>query len=110
MKIAVIGDRQTTSGFALLGIKRTRTPETALETEETLEAYRKDPDTGVIIIQEQYAEIARSTVRRMQRDTKMVPLIVEIPGAEGSATGGDDFLSMVQKTVGTTLRKEEEEK
>ena len=85
---AVIGDRELVTGLRLAGISKFFLIEDGREIREevrkALTSLIEEPDTGVIIIQEDYLEHVSDMVNKV-RDTKMpTPVIIEVPAKSGT--------------------------
>ena len=63
-KIAVIGDRDTVTGFRMVGVRESTIPSTADETRKALLDYFRDPRMGLIIITEPLAEKEKNSPPR----------------------------------------------
>ena len=105
MKVAVIGDRYTVTGFAVLGVKKLRIATTPEETEEGLTRFLNDPEVGMIIILDRLAEAVRSVVTGVQSKKRVYPIIIEIPGKEGAIMKEDVIHTMIRKAVGIEMKK-----
>ncbi len=87
LDIAVLGDEDLVSGMRLAGVRRARVVEGgAEEVQRELSALIGDPSVGIIIILEEYAELAADIVRRA-RETKDAPIMVEVPSKHGTRFG-----------------------
>jgi len=98
MKYLVIGDNDTVLGFAYASIAG-RAARTRDETLAALEEARRRKDVGVVIITEDMAAKVRAELDAMRRSQGR-PLIVEIPGPQGPASGRRSLLSVITEAVG----------
>ena len=98
MKFFCIADEDTVRGFQLAGVagQVVTTPD---EAAVALEAATARSDCGVVVISENVASgICRQVeAMRLQRDR---PLIVAIPGPQGSLPGRKSLRRFVQEAVG----------
>ena len=98
MKFFCIADEDTVRGFRLAGIagQVVNTSEQAAAAVETATARA---ECGIIVLSEKVAAGIRRQVEtiRMERER---PLIVEIPGPEGSLPGRKSLRQFVQEAVG----------
>ncbi len=75
-KIAVIGDRDTVTGFRLVGVSECAIPKTPDETRELLYTFFRDPRMGLIIITEPLAGDVEDTI--VELSASPVPVILLI--------------------------------
>lgn len=106
MRFHCIGDAETVRGFRLAGVDG-RVVGNASETAEALAAAVAREDCGIVILTERAAERVRPQVEALQQERRM-PLIVEIPGADGRARGRKSWRQVVQEAVGMSLGPPEE--
>jgi V/A-type H+/Na+-transporting ATPase subunit F len=96
-----IADEDTVRGFRLAGVggKVVTTPE---EAGAALSQAAAQANLGIVILTQQVAAGIRRLVDdfRLERDR---PLLVEIPGPEGSATDGNSLRQVVRSAVGISL-------
>ena len=68
MDIAVIGDQELVSALKLAGIRKTRVIQSdrsaAADIRKALDEYTNDPDVGVIVVLEEFTEMAGQDWRR----------------------------------------------
>ncbi len=88
MQVAVIGDLDLVSALRLAGVRKTRTIEggshTAEQVREALKAYVSDPEVGVVLLLEDYAELADDVVSQHRLSKSVLPVIVEVPPKSGT--------------------------
>lgn len=101
MKFFCIGDEDTVAGFRLAGIEG-QTATTPDQTRTAIEDASTRPDCGVIIITEKLAEGIRHQVEAIRLEREH-PLIVEVPGPEGSLPGRKSLRDFVQEAVGMRI-------
>jgi vacuolar-type H+-ATPase subunit F/Vma7 len=106
MEIALIGDRHTSYGFRLAGIKRTFLIE-ELKTKDMRETLRSlyIGNIGIILITEKAADEIRSALDEVNRFRKgIMPIILEIPDSGGPLVGKiDPMRGLIKRTVGFEL-------
>jgi V/A-type H+-transporting ATPase subunit F len=103
MKIGVVGDFDTVTGFRLAGVKETYDVE---EPEAAVEALKKlmKEDIGVIIITERLADQIRDETEELIEE-KTLPIIVEIPDKKGPIEGkADPIMALIKKAVGVEIK------
>lgn len=100
MKIGVIGDRDTTIGFALSGVKNRITPKDKKEAENALAKFMEDPNIGVIIITEKLAEMLRKEINAWKTRKPLYPVIVEVPDKKGVMEKEDRIEKVIRRAVG----------
>ncbi|HDR72664.1 MAG TPA: hypothetical protein ENN85_01920 [Methanoculleus sp.] len=103
MKVAVIGDMDVTSGFGLIGVHTRFVATRKSEVEAALSACLDDPAMGVIIMLAPLADMVRESLTRI-RNTRVYPLVVEIPGKTAPSHEEDAIARLVGKAVGIPLR------
>ncbi|MDI6888637.1 MAG: V-type ATP synthase subunit F [Methanocellales archaeon] len=106
MKAAVIGDRNMTLGFSLAGVKKMRVAETPRETEEALKHFLVDPEIGIIMLLDSLAESIRPFMNKVQGRKEVYPIVVEVPGKEGSRAI-DPINRLIRKAVGIDVERSE---
>lgn len=101
MKFYCIADEETARGFRLAGVLG-RTVTSPREAAEALAQAAAQPEVGIVILTQQLAGGIREEVDafRFQRDR---PLIVEIPGPEGSLAGRKSLRQLVNSAVGIRI-------
>ncbi len=87
MGIAVIGDEDLVSGMRLAGIGRyhliKEDHDTGEEVRQVLSGLIAEPDVGVIVILEDYAEYVSDLLTQVKEGKKVTPVIVEVPSKRG---------------------------
>lgn len=105
MKIAVVGDRPMITGFALSGVKYSRLALTVEDAESAITGILRDPEVGVVILQDRLGAAARSRVRRQKDEVPLFPVIVEVPGSDGPVSGRVGVQALVHRIVGRPVDK-----
>jgi len=106
MKIVVIGDNTTVTGFRLAGIKQIYVAESIDEAKKALNEAAFDSNVGLIIITERFAEGLRKEISYLT-EGKVIPLIVEIPDKFGPIEEKvDPIKELVKKAVGVEIKFE----
>jgi vacuolar-type H+-ATPase subunit F/Vma7 len=100
MKIAVIGDESLVAGFGLTGVKVARVALTVEAAMTALAEMIRDPEIGVVIIQDRLGAAARRAETGQKGASRLFPVIVEVPGVEGAIPGTDPVQALVQRIVG----------
>ena len=101
-KIAVIGDRDTVTGFRMVGVNEWFTPKSPAETREKLLEYFKDPNMGLIIITEPLAQQVENTVNQLA--SSAIPVVMLIPDRHGTTGAYDTVLKeMIRRAVGIDI-------
>jgi V/A-type H+-transporting ATPase subunit F len=102
-KIAVIGDRDTVTGFRLVGVSECATPKTPEETRELLHEFFRDPSMGLIIITEPLAEEVEDTIVELSQSP--VPVILLIPDRNGTLGTYETVLKeLIRRAVGIEIK------
>lgn len=102
MKISVVGDFNTVTGFRLAGIKEAYEVEEPKKAVETLKELLKK-DIGLIIITERLYDPIREETSELF-EGKTLPVIVEIPDKQGPIEGKTDPIkAIIRKAVGVDI-------
>ncbi|MEE8402923.1 MAG: V-type ATP synthase subunit F [Candidatus Hydrothermarchaeaceae archaeon] len=103
MKIGVVGDFDTVTGFRLAGVREAHEVEEPREGVKILKKLMKE-DVGLIIITERLADQIRDETS-MLMEGKTFPLIVEIPDKRGPIEGKvDPIMALIKKAVGVDIK------
>jgi len=106
MKISVVADHTTVTGFRLAGIKDCHEVEKSEDAKEALKALSKDEDQGIIIITEAIAEKTRTEIDAMT-EGRVTPIVVEIPDSKGPLPEKEDLIrKLVKQAVGIEIKFE----
>lgn len=101
-KIVVIGDRDTATGFQMVGVKDVYIPGTPVETREMLIKNFRNPATGLIIMTEALAETVEDTI--MELSEAPVPVILLIPDRDGTTGTYEAVLKeLIRRAVGIEI-------
>ena len=104
MKIFVIGDGTTVTGFRLAGVTHGFITEDHEEAKKKLLEIVNDRDIGLIILTEKLAEKLREEIKSISEE-RMSPLIVEIPDKFGPIEKKVDPLKeLVKRAVGVEIK------
>lgn len=98
MKFYCIADEHTVRGFRLAGVKG-QVVSSAPQAAAAVEKLVAQPECGILILTETVAAGIRQQVDRLRLERSR-PLIVEIPGPEGSLPGRKSLRQFVQEAVG----------
>ena len=106
MKVVVIGDSTTVTGFKLAGIKQGYVVESIESARKALNEAALNPEVGLIIITERLAQEFRKDISYLT-EGKITPLIVEIPDKFGPIEEKvDPIKELVKKAVGVEIKFE----
>jgi V/A-type H+-transporting ATPase subunit F len=101
-KIAVIGDRDTVTGFRMVGVNKWFTPKSPAETRDKLLEFFRDPHMGLIIITEPLAQQVEDTVNQLAGAP--IPVIMLIPDRHGAIGTHDAVLKeMIRRAIGIEI-------
>jgi V/A-type H+-transporting ATPase subunit F len=101
-QIAVIGDRDTVTGFHMAGIHECYVPEGPQDAREHLLDYFRDPNTGLILITEPIAQSIEDTI--IELSEAPVPVILLIPDRNGSTGTYEAVLrELIRRAVGIEI-------
>jgi len=100
MKIVVIGDSDTVSGFRLGGVTSSYVVKATEPIDAILKELIADEMVGVIAITERVADANRSAIDEVNKGKKAVtPILVEIPDKSGPIVREVDPLKALIKTA-----------
>ncbi len=101
-KIAIIGDRDTVTGFRMVGVRESSVPKEPSETRKVLLDYFRDPRMGLIIITEPLAMQVEDTI--LELSEAPVPVILLIPDRQGSTGAYETVLrELIRRAVGIEI-------
>ena len=98
MKIAVLGDEDTVTGFQFAGIKKSL----LLEKADKRSLAELAEDSGVLIVTEKAMEKFKEQLETLGKQD--FPIIVEIPDKYGTIRR-DKFKQLVKKAIGVELAR-----
>ncbi len=102
-KIAVIGDRDTVTGFQMVGVSEVSVPKDPEETQRALLDYFRNPQMGLIIITEPLAMKVEDTI--LELSEAPVPVILLIPDRLGSTGAYESVLKeLIRRAVGIEIK------
>jgi len=88
MEIAVIGDLELVSALRLAGLRKTYAIQSerhaAEDIRKALSECMSDPEVGVVVMLEEYAEMAGNAVSQYRQGKSVLPVIVEVPSKRGT--------------------------
>ena len=101
MQITIIGHPEAVLGFSLVGIHglAVTTPE---EANQALDTALSTPDTGVILVTEETANLIGPRIDQL-RLRSTIPLVVEIPGPESTESDRPTLGELVFKAIGVKI-------
>ncbi len=103
MKIAVLCDKDTATGFMLAGVKKIYVPDDNLV--KIWNEIKDEEDIAILLITEKIAEDLDKYLKDF-RTRNSVPIIVEIPDKTGHKKDHVDYVShLIKKAVGIEIEK-----
>jgi vacuolar-type H+-ATPase subunit F/Vma7 len=88
LNVAIVGDEDLVNGMRLAGVTRYHVIEDDHDVEEStrkaLNDLIKEPDIGIIAIQENYAEHVQDVIERVKEEKRLTPVIIEVPSKHGT--------------------------
>ncbi len=88
LNIVVIGDKDLLSGLRLAGIREyyliADNQDEREQIRKALEEAVKKPDTGIVVISEDYLKYVEDIVSRVKKGNTAIPVIVEVPSKSGT--------------------------
>jgi len=102
-KIAVIGDRDTTTGVILAGVTYAHVHATKDETLAKLNEFLTSDEIGLILVTHRVAEELGFEFRQMMRTKRLLPLVLRIPDKTGYVPKVDELQETIKRTVGAEI-------
>ncbi len=98
MEYFVLADEDTVLGFRYAGVsgKAVRTPD---EARQALAEQVKQGRAGVILVTDEIANAISAEFNKLRFESR-TPIVVQIPGPEGPATGRQDLLALIREAMG----------
>ena len=88
LEVAVIGDQELVSVLRLAGVRKTHVipgeRNAAEEVRSTLREYVSDQEVGVVVLLEEFADIAGDVVAQIRQSKSVLPVVVEVPSKQGT--------------------------
>lgn len=88
LSIAVIGDEELVNGLRLAGISKCwmirETHSAREEARNALTDLMADPQIGVVVLMEDYAEYVEDLLEQARRGRKLMPIVIEVPSKSGT--------------------------
>ena len=101
-KIAAIGDRDTVTGFRLVGVSECAVPKSPEETRNLLYQFFRDPSMGLIIITEPLAAEVENVIVELSQSP--VPVILLVPDRDGTTGAFEAVLKeLIRRAVGIEI-------
>ncbi len=102
-KIAIVGDRDSVTGFRMVGVRESSIPTTADETRKALLDYFRDPQMGLIIITEPLAMEVEDII--LELSEAPIPVILLVPDRQGSTGAYETVLKeLIRRAVGIEIK------
>lgn len=104
MKISVIGDHSTVTGFRLAGVNEGFEVEDSKEALPILKELFKDKDAGLVVMTEKIYTDVEEEIKRLI-ENRITPMIVAIPDSKGFFEERiDPIRELVRKAVGIEIK------
>ncbi|MDG6219838.1 MAG: V-type ATP synthase subunit F [Candidatus Thermoplasmatota archaeon] len=100
--MAIIGDRETISGFALGGVSMRLIVEDVTQAEEALASVMESGEVAVLLLTPKYGFL-REQIESWREQRPVYPLVVELPPRRGEKRGEDRIVDLVRRAVGVHL-------
>lgn len=101
MKVMIIGHPIAVQGFALVGVQG-QAVTSADEANKALDEALSSEDIGIILITEDVSALIESRMDHLRLHST-VPLVVEIPGPEGTNPDQPSLNAVIQRAIGVKL-------
>lgn len=104
MKICVVGDKDTVTGFRLAGIPKIHVVQNAEELIVVLRQVINEPEIGLVIVSEQLAKNVGKEID-MLMEGRMYPILLQIPGKQGNPEDRmDPIQNAIRRAVGIDIK------
>ncbi|MBN1329823.1 MAG: hypothetical protein JXA54_10145 [Candidatus Heimdallarchaeota archaeon] len=105
MKIVSLTNPQIAMGLRLGGLKECHTISNPDEAGERLLELSKDPETGIIIIDDDIARLHHKLIDNIRSGKRTFPIIVEIQSTEKKeiAEGVDPLKDLIKRAIGVDI-------
>jgi len=107
-KIAVVGDQDTVTGFALAGATYSHIHTAGKETLAKLNEFFASGEIGLVLITHRVAEELGFDFRQMLRTKRLLPLVLRIPDKTGYMPKVDELREIIKRTVGAEIMVKKE--
>ena len=101
MKVMIIGHPIAVQGFALVGVQG-QAVSSADEANKALDEALIAKDIGIILITEDVSALIENRMDQLKLHST-VPLVVEIPGPEGTSPDHPSLNAVIQRAIGVKL-------
>ncbi len=101
MKLMVVGNQEAVLGFSLAGVSGI-VATSAAEVNQALDVALSTPDVGIILVTEDVSMLIQARMDQLKM-TSTVPLVVEIPGPQGSPPDKPSLSEMVKRAIGIKI-------
>ncbi|MGA1842373.1 MAG: V-type ATP synthase subunit F [bacterium] len=101
MRFYIIGDKDTVTGFSLVGIEGTKA-DSGVEALRALKEAINSKDIGIILITERLAKEIQSTIDALMTQRECV-LVLQIPDAGGALQGRQSIEEFVLTALGVKV-------
>lgn len=102
-KIAVVGDIETVTGFALAGVRHVYLHERKEATLAKLDRLFADGDIGLIIVTYPIVDELGSEFKEKIRRKGLLPIVLKIPDKTGEVPKVDELRELIKRTVGAEV-------
>jgi V/A-type H+-transporting ATPase subunit F len=102
-KIAVIGDLETATGFALAGVLYAHVHVEKEETLSKLDELFADETMGLVMITHSVVDELGDEFRQRMREKKLFPIVLKIPDKTGMVPKVDELYELIRRTVGAEV-------
>ncbi len=104
MKISVVGDHSTVTGFRLGGVNEGFEVDEEKDALQILKDLSKDPDSGLIIVTEKIYAALEEDIEKLT-EKRVTPMIVAVPDSKGFFEERiDPIRELVRKAVGIEIK------
>jgi V/A-type H+-transporting ATPase subunit F len=102
-EIAVVGDVETATGFALAGVRHVYIHERKDETLAKFDDLLANENMGLIITTHSIAGELDPEFKEKMRRKKLLPVVLKVPDKSGTVPEVDELYELIKRTVGTEV-------
>jgi len=108
MKIVSLTNAEVAMGLRLGGIKECHVVEDPTKATEKLHELSMDPDTGILIVDDEIARLNHKLIDEIRANKRAFPIIVELQTKErtGVMEGVDPLKDLIKRAIGVDISAE----
>ncbi len=108
-EVAVVGDLETVTGFALSGVRHVHVHERKEETLAKFDELFANENVGLIVVTYPIIDELGQELEEKLRTKKLLPIILRVPDKTGAVPEVDELRDLIKRTVGAEVVVKAEE-